>query len=224
MRLSAGLLNEFRLTLEEKWGKNQETFLAYITQPFQETPAIIAGKAFHSVVEGKIAMKREPIVKVPDGSGGTVEMPWRTYATARALYGEYAEQHALHEVWKGGVVQDLGDLVIASLGKQDVRVLTRIEDIKTTSKAQTQDDYYDDLQWQLYLMIDKAATAFRYRIFEWDEARNIKSEADFTFTRADLREDIVIDYCQRLVNFLELHGHLDRYILKPEKYFTVGLR
>ena len=225
IRFSAGLLNEFRLTMEEKFGKDQDSFLAYLTLPFVESPAVLAGKAFHRIVEkgGINLLHQNNLFDVPDGSGGTVSMPSATVRRALDLHAEYRTLYALHEQWRGGVIQDLGGVVIATLGKQDVRVLTRIEDIKTTARPKNQDDLYDDLQWQLYLMTDQAAQAFRYRMFVWDDLLNITEEQEFTFTRADLREDYVVDYCQQLYHFMDLHGYLDKYVLPEDKYFTVGL-
>lgn len=223
LRISPSVLEEYRLTTIGAWGKTDSTLIEYLTTPFRRTPAMDFGSAFHKVVEkGDIGtMTKSGYIVSDEKDQYTVEMSPKAYRTALDMHNEYKGQ-SLHEQWRGGVLMENDSYIVGTLLKVDVIWLNTIDDIKTSKMAKTWMEYWEAVQWQMYLRIT-GMNLFRYRHIRVKDSDVAAPEEIFVFRQTDMPEGVIDSLVNGFINWLELNGLIGKMILPEEKYFTIGL-
>jgi hypothetical protein len=100
---------------------------------------------------------------------------------------------------------------------------TRLHDFKTTSKARgwvQEDDYYNSVQWRMYLMRCEDVEVFQYDIFHFQhmnpEAVRPMEYYNFQFFKETDMERVVGDLMYGFIGFCEQYNLLDFITLKTK--------
>jgi hypothetical protein len=215
LKISASTLEDYRTCKFGKYGKNLTDFITKLDQPWTKTEAQSKGDAYHKLLEhgGGLYFETTPElmtqyrVHEPD-----MNIDWifseKQAAPALATFTEHPFKK--HEVW-GRLNFDIGGYNIRMNLRKDAVTEGEIWDYKTTSSkyAPGAANYYESLQWPLYMMESPDVSQFHYRVFHFlgDDV----NQYDFIFQKEVQKEKAAIMWLTDLIGFAEQNNIIHKF-------------
>lgn len=221
IKISPSALENFRSFKEEKfegteYQMTEQRLVSIIKGEKQFSTALTKGKALHTLLEhGTEAYVQEDgscIVTTEDKESV------RFVQYIRRVVDRYRElnQGMIHEIPLSMTLNIMGYEVKSNMrmdGLNPYSDVPKIHDHKTSSKAWgqvTEYDYYDSVQWRMYLMVCDDVDIFQYDIFHFQDNNPQATRAmeyyNFQFNREIDMEQVVGDWMMGYIRFCEQHN------------------
>jgi len=228
LKISPSTLSQFCAYQTEKfegtdWQVTKEGLIAFLKGQKLWSPALTKGHIFHKLLE----LGTEGYVQT-DGSlrvaskSKNETIYFDDYT--RRLIDRFRELHPemIHEVPCQLKMSVLGYEIISNMRMDAINPFPlRIHDFKTSSKQYGrvfEDEYYDSMQWRMYLLACDDVDNFQYDIFHFQDnvpgaTRSIEYYK-FQFWRESDMESLVGEYMMGLIQFCERNGLIDFLTVK----------
>lgn len=208
IRISTTHLEEYRRLVMTEFGDEESLVASIIGKPFKPTAPMLAGIAFHAILEEPGKHFQGGYYVANGEYFGMLDIPKAVNIIGPGVW----EVKAVKEY----TLQD--GSIIAVVGKADHLCGKRIQDNKLSLSGLDMKRYEPSLQWRFYLDIF-GADEFRYNRFHFNEpeahAFGLKETMSVSFYRyPDLARDCVswvevfVDWARkrRLIPYLERQG------------------
>jgi hypothetical protein len=220
--ISPSVLDEFRCTMLGLWGKSDETLVAYLTGPREDSPAMARGRAYHLMLEhgperfqyaygdyGNIKFR----FRVPDKESGQI-FDFEPDAVKPIVDRASKYRAMLHEI-KTKAVLEIGGYEVTMNMRLDALNGYAINEFKTTGTAPTHLKYFDALQWRCYLLALPDAQSVRYTVFHLSTNNDRCEVYEYQMHRDSCNLEIVEKWLSHFLSWLEDHpACLDRLMAK----------
>jgi len=231
IKISPSALENFRSFKEEKYEgtENQvtvEKLISFIKGEKKFTPQLTRGKALHTLLE----FGTDKFLLDNGGCLVTTEDKQQVQFSKyiRRVVDRYRElnQGMIHEIPLSMTMNVMGYEVVSNMridGLNPYLDVPKIHDHKTSSKAYgqvTEYQYYDSVQWRMYLLTCTDVDIFQYDIFHFQDnnpqaTREIEYY-NFQFNREIDMEQIVGDWMMGYIKFCEQYNLIDFIKLKSK--------
>lgn len=222
LKISPSTLETFRSFKEAKFEGTEyqvttDKMIRYIKGEKQFTQALTQGKALHELLEQGTEQYAQP-----DGSAiVTTEDKQRVHFVPyiKRVVDRYRQLHPdmMHEIPFHLTMNVLGYEVRSNMRLDGLEYAPSvIYDFKTSSKAYgqvTEYQYYDSVQWRMYLLACDDVDVFQYDIFHFQQnvpdAVRPMEYYNFQFFRETDMKQIVGDWMMGYIKFCEQHDLID---------------
>lgn len=238
IKISPSLLEQFRLWRAEKFNINADRIRNYILGEFKWNDAMSRGSAYHALLEhggerykdvktgGAVHLfstewdsyEKEVVdkfIKIPDETityrvhepemGKTWTFSKEAAQPALDLHEGYKKM--THEVWSQLELEVDGYTVFMRIKMDGIDGLN-LHEFKTTGSAKKALDYYESIQWKVYLAAQPELADVTYHIFQLNKGNTKCKYYSFTFPREQGLIETIRNEISVMIPWLEGQGDL----------------
>ena len=222
LKISPSTLESFRSFKEEKFEGTEyqvtlEKMIKIIKRERQYSLAMTKGSALHELLEQGTEKYAQPDGSVIVSTEDSQKVHFVPYI--KRVVDRYRQLHPdmMHEIPLHLTMNVMGYEVRSNMRLDGLEYAPSvIYDFKTSSKAYgqvTEYQYYDSVQWRMYLLACDDVDIFQYDIFHFQQnvpdAIRPLEYYNFQFNREIDMEQIVGDWMMGYIRFCEQHNLLD---------------